>query len=304
MKDLREYQGNPNRIVGQAKMIYSSSGKQTIVVEGDTDLRLYRQWLVSKNARLEQANGKKNVKEVWLKAKELKFANLHCLVDLDYDLELSDSPIIDSQFIYVSIANSESGLEVECNDLESALIRSHALIKVMSQKYRLDDLKNNFELKIEGLREKLRIAGAKIGSVRVVNQKIWNQTGYAPIGANFQIDEFFFDSINIELNIDYLSEFLLRGSKGYDVENLINSANKLLDKNTNGWQLCRGHDLSVMLGMHLSNLIGRRVSQREIEEDLRLACELEIIGATRFGSKLLKIGSASGKPILGVNNLT
>ena len=52
MSSLRKHQSNALRVVQQAKMIFSSSGRHTFVVEGIADFRLYRQWLVDAHARL------------------------------------------------------------------------------------------------------------------------------------------------------------------------------------------------------------------------------------------------------------
>jgi len=284
-------------------MRFDNDGMQTIVVEGETDYRLFRQWLIEKNARLENVDGKPNVKEIWRKAKERKFSAIHCIADLDFDFVLRDNPIIDEQFIYVSIKDGNSDADIECNDLESALIRSHSLSKVMSQKYRGNDLYQNFEMKIAELREHLRIAARDVGAFRAAEQLLFLTRKISAIGSNFTINEDFFDSIDINVDFEKLASFLRRGSGviGYGIEEVISNATKLTKKYAVGWQLCRGHDLTEMLALHVSNIVGRKVSVREIEEDLRMACELEMINATRFGSRLLNIGKINGRPLLGAS---
>ncbi len=82
------------------------------------------------------------------------------------------------------------------------------------------------------------------------------------------------------------------------MDEVIDRADKLRNKYGDGWQLCRGHDLTEMLGLHLSTFMNRRVTHHEIEEDLRLACELGVLKKTRFGSHLIRIGESVGKPFL------
>lgn len=305
MSTLRKYQSNPSSLLNNAKMLFDNKGLQTIVVEGESDYRLLRQWLVDENARLENVNGKPNVKEIWLKAKERRFMAVHCIADLDYDIVLKDDPIIDEQFIYVSMLEGSNDNDIECNDLESALIRSRALSKVMSQKYRGAALYENFEERIYDLREKLRVSSLKIGAFRAANQQLWLSKRISAIDGEFRISEEFFDADNFQINGEKLASFVRNSSslKGYAIEEMISKASQLELKYTAGWQLCRGHDLTELLALHVTNIVERRVSSREIEEDLRMACELEMLSNTRFGSRLLKIGSVSGRPLLKVNDL-
>jgi len=306
ISSIKKFQSNPNSLLNNARMRFDNDGMQTIVVEGETDYRLFRQWLIEKNARLENVDGKQNVKDIWRKAKERKFSAIHCIADLDFDFVLRDDPIIDEQFIYVSIKDGNDDSDIECNDLESALIRSHSLSKVMSQKYKGKDLYQNFEVRIDELRENLRIAARDLGAFRAADQLLFLTRKVSAIGSKFTINEEFFDSVEVNIDFEKISSVLRRGSgvMGYGIDEVISNATKLAKKYAVGWQLCRGHDLTQMLAMHVSNLIHRDVSVREIEEDLRMACELEMINATRFGSRLLNIGKINGRPLLGVSPVT
>ena len=76
---IKKYQCQPNILLNIAKMRFDNDGMQTIVVEGETDYRLFRQWLIDRNARIENVDGKSNVKEIWRKAKERKFISIHCI---------------------------------------------------------------------------------------------------------------------------------------------------------------------------------------------------------------------------------
>lgn len=302
MSSLRRFQCDKRRVVEQARMIFSSSGRQTVVVEGEADYRLFRQWLLEKNARLENVDGKHNVKLVWEESNQRSLKNIHCLADLDYDLLVSDRPIFDSQFIYVSLEGGLENADAECNDIESALIRSHALAKVMSQKYRGKELYEKFNDRIESLRERLRIAASSIGAFRAADLRVLKSRNRSAIGGDLTINDSFYDAKSVVLDVPILTAALSRSSRAGPsaMDEVIDIAGKLSIEYKAGWKLCRGHDLTEMLAMHVSILIDRRVSQREIEEDLRLACELDTIRATRFGEKLLQIGQSAGRPLLGV----
>ena len=49
---IKKYQCQPNILLNIAKMRFDNDGMQTIVVEGETDYRLFRQWLIERNARI------------------------------------------------------------------------------------------------------------------------------------------------------------------------------------------------------------------------------------------------------------
>ena len=303
MSTLRKYQFDHRTVVQKAQMFFSSSGRQTVVVEGEADYRLFRQWLLEKNARIENANGKPQVKLVWEEAKKRGFSSIHCLADLDYDLVVSDQPIFDDQFIYVSLEGELATADAECNDIESALIRSHALSKVMSQKYRGRELYENFDVRINDLRERLRVASASIGAFRAADLRVLKSRGRSAIGGELPIDESFYDANSVFLDVEILTKALRRSSRAGPglMDEVIDTASSLTIKHGTGWQLCRGHDLTAMLAMHVSTGPGARtVKQYEIEEDLRMACELETIRSTRFGARLMSIGQSTGKPVLGV----
>jgi hypothetical protein len=83
------------------------------------------------------------------------------------------------------------------------------------------------------------------------------------------------------------------------MESLLDDASSLRDKYAHGWELCRGHDLSEMLAQHLSLLLNRFVSQREVEEGLRMSCELEVLESTYFGLRLSRLREKIGKEFFG-----
>ena len=52
------------------------------------------------------------------------------------------------------------------------------------------------------------------------------------------------------------------------------------------WLLCRGHDLTQLLSLKLSDFCRRRIHQKDIERSLRLACTNESLDKTPFGKRL------------------
>lgn len=304
MSTLRAFAVNPGRIVRQAQMIFSSKQKYTFVVEGEADYRLLRQWLVEKNARIEKVDGKDNVKDVWGESARQKVTKIVCVADVDYDCVINATQINDDRFVYVSTGPSTNAGDVESIDIESTLIRSGSFFKLMSNKYRGADLYDtDFSDRVNELREKLRKASANLGAFRAADMAYMKTHGKSPIGGDFPVTEDIFDAAGIQVSVEKIKTMLSRSSRvgGHAMEEVIEHAERLRNQYGDGWQLCRGHDLTEMLGLHLSSYMCRNVSSREVEEDLRLACELSLLKGTRFGAHLIRLEEKVGKPFLGSN---
>ena len=301
MSTLRPYQCNPSDVIQNAKMIYAASERYTFVVEGDADLRFFKQWMVDDTARLVNVRGKEKVKAVWKLAKERRFLPIYCLANLDFDFVINNRQIVDSQFVYISMQEGGVSSNVECNDLDAALIRSHAFLKVMMRKIGNKDLNgDHLEMRVGDLREKLRVAARNLGAFRAADQNCILKTGRSPIGGDFAISDLFFNAETVFIDTEKVKQVLRRSSRQGNsaMEDLIEIAEKLLRDFDSGWHLCRGHDLTCMLANHLTKVAGRNVAPGDIERDLSEAFELEMVWQTRFGMKLKQIGETAKKSFL------
>lgn len=281
-------------------MIFSASGKFTLILEGDDDVRLFKPWLVDGNASVRRVDGKVNVYEVWRKSLVAKAESIVCIADADYDVMEGKPPPSSERFILVSVRAGDGPNSIECNDIESALIRSDALLKVMANKYRGADLYGDcFVERIHELREKLRCAARNIGAFRAADRISYASNGRSPIGGELRVEDYF-DPHGIELDVKKLAWALGRSSRAGQpaMDAIIERGWRLLDEFDKGWQLCRGHDLTEMLALHLSTFFDRRVSRREVEEDLRLACELRMLNETAFGRALRKLEESHSRQLL------
>jgi len=158
---------------------------------------------------------------------------------------------------------------------------------------------DNFGAYVDKLRETIRAAASKIGAFRAADFCYRQINGKSPIGSNFEITDVFFNDEDLEVDVDALVNSLQRSSRstGYAMEEVITIAHRLRGEFESGWQLCRGHDLTEILSRHLSHTLGRRVRRKEVEEDLRMACELDTLYQTGFGNRLKEISKSLGIPI-------
>ncbi len=146
----------------------------------------------------------------------------------------------------------------------------------------------------------MRVASRNIGAFRAADLCYRRSNGNSPIGGDLNIADLYFDRATIRVDIEALTQSLLRSSRTslYAMEEVVDMAHNLLVQYDAGWQLCRGHDLTEMLGIYLTDRLGRPVSSQEVERDLRMACELQTLYQTRFGKRLQEISNDLGKPLL------
>ena len=301
MSRLLRHAYDPKQLLVKARMISRESQLHTFFVEGKLDRQFLEQWLNGKFARVEIAGGKGNVELVYKKAKELPFTLVHCLVDLDYDLVVGSSPIIDQQFIYISMDYESPIVSGECNDLESLLVRSTALTKMIEQKYpSLEPNKANFPTCVNQLREKLRIAARDVGAFRAADAWSYKKRCQSPIGGDFRINEIFFDSNTLTVDIKSLERSLLRSTRTTTtaMEDVVERAYIYRKEYDTGWELCRGHDLTEILSQHLSKKFNNVITREKIEEYLCLSCDSAILKETCFGKRLSNIGKELGLKFL------
>lgn len=300
MSSLRPYAISPERIVSEARMNFSGKGKYTFVVEGESDFRLLRQWLIEEEAVIKKVDGKPNAVEVWNRAVG-KCAGVVCVVDMDYDPLIGSTLVDNERFIYVSGSSKAEGVTVDGIDLEATLMRSSAFAKFLINRYRGADLHGDLSDTIRKLRERLRAAARDLGAVRAADARSHLRCGRSTVGGNLDVDELFFDAKEVRVRIEDLSKLLLRSSRtgSNEMEALLEDASRLRETYASGWELCRGHDLSQMLALHLGIVLNRRVSRQDVEIGLREACELEVLESTHFGDRLSRLREVTGKELFG-----
>jgi hypothetical protein len=300
---LQRFKVNAGRFVTEARMLHSATAKLTLVVEGEADFRFFRQWLAEESARLEKVDGKDRVIDIWHEARKRRFENLVCLTDLDYDQIVGNTPIKDDRFVYISLAPDEPNAFVECNDLESALVRSKAFEKLLAQRLRGTPLYEQFEVAVRSLRDLLRTAATEVGAFRAADQAYVRGRRIAPIG-DFDIsaETGWFDASEVKVSRERLEAALRRSSRAGStaIDAVCRHADELATKYSDGWQLCRGHDLTTMLAMHLTAISNRRIPVQEVERELRLSFEGTMLKDTQFGARMLKLQESLGRIIIRV----
>lgn len=255
----------PNSIANEIRMQRSVSLDSFLIVEGDTDARVYRNFVINE-CQIKIAFNKVKAVEVIEILNADNFVGAVAIVDADFDfLENIETP---TQNLFLT----------DFHDLECIIFASPALEKVLFE--------FGSEGKIKKLNKQVRDfifeLGIKVGSLRLISisEKL-----------NLKFEDLDFSKFIAKdtLSID-ISEFVRRV--------MINSRNSVLNQNevikkikaqeinSDKHQVCCGKDLVEILSIGLQKVLGtnnsNKVTSEIIARDLRLAFEFEFFVSTNL----------------------
>jgi len=79
---------------------------------------------------------------------------------------------------------------------------------------------------------------------------------------------------------------------------MVNRAQRLFAEYGSGWNLCRSHDLSKLLALHLNALGRENLSQADVESLLRASFETAMVQQTQFGQCFMELEKKLRKALL------
>jgi hypothetical protein len=255
----------------------SNSKKVWIIVEGNSDVKFLSHCFELDEFRYGfiSANSKDHVLAALDELVQRGRSNFVCLVDVDLDFALRKVSRHHTRLCYVSLDEKNC----DCIDLESALFRTVALRKVLVE-YELITF-DNASTQTEKFREAFRKAAAEIGAVRFA---------LAKMDLRKQITDGHvlsaFDASTQTLRQDDFLSAIIRLLPDHNHENFRANVTHARNKFGSAWQLCRGHDLSLLLADTISFKLNRTVASCHIERQLRIGCERDSFEVTLFGRSL------------------
>lgn len=244
-----------------------------VLVEGSSDKVFYQRFTDKSDCKLVTTSGKPSSKLRVINILEIleksNFKGILGIIDADFDR-------IGNQLL-----NNSNLLYTDTHDLETMLIQSFALDKVIAE-FGSEEKLAKFQQK-KDIRQILLNAGVIIGYLRWVSQ-------VEKLNFKFSTIEFskFIDHKTLSINQIKLFQELKNKSQSLSLQNkylqqlLTNKQNHQHDP----WQICCGHDLVKILAIALHKLIGTNNKQEVLpdilERSLRLAYEEAYFSKTKL----------------------
>lgn len=244
--------------IRQAKQILSST---FLIVEGDTDSRLYKNFFGNNDCQTQVAHNKDNAIKALKILQTENYEGVLAIVDADFDnLENIDY-------------KNNSLFLTDFHDLECLLFTSPALEKVLAE------FASEAKIKIFGkdIRESLFEIGAFIGYLRWISLS-------DELNLKFEDLDFgkFIDKNNLTFTLDSFVTTVKNKSQRLDINNvqITQQINNLVTQNHDKQQVACGKDLVEILSLGLQKVLGTKSNENPIDsvrigQGLRLAYEFE-----------------------------
>jgi hypothetical protein len=265
----------PDRVANQLRLRRSTFLGAFLLVEGSSDKVFYERFIDKTVCQLVIVAGKPSSKirviTVLGILEDSSFSGVLAIVDADFDRLES------SQY------NSPNLLRTDTHDLETMLIDSHALDKVIAEFGSEDKI-----AKFGNVRAALIKAGISIGYLRWISLR--DELNLTFNGIKFSE---FIDKQTLQIDELELIKVVKNKSQNFSLNNrdiqqwMTNKKNE----NHDPLQVCCGHDLAEILSLGLLKAIGTmKVEADSLERSLRLAYEEAYFQQTQLYADICKWG--------------
>ncbi len=248
----------PERIANKVRMLRSDPNwkpRSILLVEGSSDSTFYTHLIDTTRCHVEVANGKQQALAVLRILEEDSVQGVLAIVDADFDV------------LEGSIPESSNVLLTDTHDLETLLIRSPALDKL------LGEYGSSEKLTDKDVRLILLEGGKPIGYLRWISLR-------ENAALKFEDLDFgnFLDRRELRVDERRLVQVLKSRSQSPYTEEQLHTFLQTLRQNTHDpWYVCCGHDLIEILSVGLRSTFGSwratEVAPKLLEKGLRLAYE-------------------------------
>jgi hypothetical protein len=262
---------NAHSIANGVRMKRLKHAGAFLLVEGEDDKKLFKNFVDAASCVIQIAYGKPNV--------------LGALAILEQDSFRGVLAIADADFAHLEgqLPHSPNLIWTDTHDLETMLLASPALDRLLSERGDEDRLAGFLQSAGSDVRAALLKLGAPVGYLRWLSQR----EKMSLLFEGLPFDDFLSEK-TLMLNEGALLRVLQsRSGKGVLIEADIQSKIALL-KNVehDRWQVCCGHDLVSVLSIALVRVFGANkdadVKPGRLEESLRLAFTAADFKGTRL----------------------
>lgn len=261
---MREYI-TEHEIANTIRLIRAQRRGAFLIVEGDTDGRVYKNFVDENKCQIVIAHNKDNATKALSLLEMESFAGALAIVDADFDVLEGKVPA------------SENLLFTDGHDLEAMIIQSPALEKVLAE-FGSENKIANFEQKTgKTVRSILTECGMPVGYLLWVSLR-------EKLSLRFEDLDFdrFIDKETLVVDTGKLVRLVQSRSNQPDYDRsqrsrlsdgeIHNKMKELKDDSHDPWYVCCGHDLVCILSLGLRKAFGNVSEKPEnIEKWLRLA---------------------------------
>jgi hypothetical protein len=266
----------PHEIANEIRMKRQLHPGSFVIVEGPKDLQVYRRFFDPNGCRLVPSFDKEKAMRALDLLEKEGFPGIVAIVDSDFWVLKKHVP------------SSENLFTTDTHDLETMIIRSPALEKVLAEYASEAKIEKFQQANGASVREKLLGVARVIGLLRWLSER-------DGLGLDFDGLAYkkFTSMESLEINISNLIRIVKSRSKAIDLneQEMTKKLRELMQACIGQiWHICCGHDLVNLLSIGLRKLFGSRkavdVNSEHLEVGLRLAYELAFFVETELYNSL------------------
>jgi len=275
-------------VANQVRMTRSAAPGAFVIVEGDSDARVYRKFVDEKRCRVIPAHGKSNV--------------LSAMETLEADETDGILAIVDNDFWRLDSVepNSENILVTDTHDLETLIISSGALDTVLEEFGAPKKL-----LSIGNVRDTLLRTALPIGFIRWISSSRQENLSLRFKDVSF-VTVVECSGNSMKTSIDRLLTEVKRHTHNVIIdERFIRTriSELIRSKRHDPWQVCRGHDMVHILTIGLRQVFGNRhahsIGYEQVDRILRLSFGFGEFSRTKLFTSIKNWERANrGYPVL------
>ena len=273
---MREYL-NADSIANQVRLSRSLHKGSFIIVEGDTDARVYSRYIDEEKCRLVNAHNRKNALDAISVLEQDLIIGVIAIVDADFDL------------LEEKLWSSLNIFSTDTHDLETLMLRSPALEKLLVEVGSQNKIETFVKLRKKEIREVLLGEGVHLGYLRWVSLRLQHNLKFENLSF---VD--FVDQQTLVLDPAKLIKAVKNNSQNHKLPDAVikQQIEELRSDTHDVWQLCCGHDLISILSIGFRKALGTRkasdITPELLERELRLAFETQHFTETMLHAEIKK----------------
>ncbi|MBF0336949.1 MAG: DUF4435 domain-containing protein [Nitrospirae bacterium] len=249
MKDIIE----PHRVANSIRMTRTSGyGGSFFIVEGETDVRLYGDFINASSCRILSGYGREKVIKILEILETGKFHGILAVVDADY--WRLDNYVITSKNL----------LMTDTHDIETMILQSAAFDKFISE-YRSSD-----KLKTSNVLDLLTNNALPIGYLRWISSRTQKNLDLIFKDIKYEV---FIDHVTLSIDVKkMIKDVLLKSNmqSRLNENDLEADIHNKMTRNYDVMQVCCGKDLIHILSVGSKKLFGKHMNSEDIQRILRL----------------------------------